>query len=274
MLRNGVYGLMDDNDDAAKVFEESNIDQILQKNARVVKLDATTSFSVFKSAFSAATADRKIDVEDPEFWQKVLPDNTTPARLLARLRRREEPAATPASAAASRRSARRQSASAARNQRAASRSRRRGGSDDDDDDDDGGDGGAEGGAAVKEDKDGSSEESDDSEADLAREAADKRKHALEGDKSAAAAWCTNVSNRVNAALDEREKGREIPTRDRRALTRALQQAKELKAVFSEEQRTRLAKLHGLITGTVTRKRRCRQQRLDRFEVIHHHPRVG
>ena len=45
----------------------------------------TTGFSVQKRAFAAEEADVDIDVTDPEFWQKVLPDDTSPARLLSRL---------------------------------------------------------------------------------------------------------------------------------------------------------------------------------------------
>ena len=119
LLRKGAYGLLlgDEDDEAARVFCEADIEDLLavstgwgctfpptqpsphallvpcaavagcvQRNTHKVQVQsATTGFSVQKHAFAAEDADVQIDVTDPDFWQKVLPDNASPGRLLSRL---------------------------------------------------------------------------------------------------------------------------------------------------------------------------------------------
>jgi len=59
---------------------------LAQKNTHKVAVQTTTTgFSVQKRAFAAENADTQIDVDDPDFWRKVLPDLTSPAVLLSRL---------------------------------------------------------------------------------------------------------------------------------------------------------------------------------------------
>eukprot|EP00743_Colponemidia_sp_Colp-15_P009048 GILK01009873.1.p1 GENE.GILK01009873.1~~GILK01009873.1.p1 ORF type:complete len:1268 (+),score=334.16 GILK01009873.1:244-3804(+) len=88
LLKYGAYGLLDEDPTATRVFLESDIDQILNKNSRVVKYNSVrNAYSVSKSSFKSDSATTHLDVNDPDFWSKVLPVNTDtpPQRLLARL---------------------------------------------------------------------------------------------------------------------------------------------------------------------------------------------
>jgi hypothetical protein len=96
LLRQGAYALLEEDESAMKEFCEKDIDEILEERAHVrvvegVKTDnwlnkkkkAKTRKSLFTGASSAEHAD--IDVDDPDFWKKVLPDLVTPEMMKSRL---------------------------------------------------------------------------------------------------------------------------------------------------------------------------------------------
>jgi hypothetical protein len=91
LLREGAYAvLMEDNEDDVKAFCEQDIDSILDQRAHKVVTDTgkeqkgTASWlnkkrkarSVNRSVFTGndSAAHAEVDVNDPEFWKKVLPD--------------------------------------------------------------------------------------------------------------------------------------------------------------------------------------------------------
>ena len=84
LLKKGAYHMfMDDDDDGdrkAAEFCAEDIDQILQKNSRVLRYenpsaeadengDALSSFS--KASFVANSAEPEVDLDDPNFWAKI-----------------------------------------------------------------------------------------------------------------------------------------------------------------------------------------------------------
>lgn len=110
LLRRGAYGFIADvGDDAARVFCESNIQDLLavraarggarvpvrtmlaharacaQRNTRTLQVESAHGFSVFKSAFAAATADVSLDVNAADFWERVMPDLKSPEKLRSRV---------------------------------------------------------------------------------------------------------------------------------------------------------------------------------------------
>ena len=98
LLRQGAYAvLLDEDADAVKEFCEQDIDSILDQRAhvRVVEGQQTESWlnkkkknlRASKSMFTGATAmeHAEIDVNDPDFWMKVLPDLVTPEMMLSTL---------------------------------------------------------------------------------------------------------------------------------------------------------------------------------------------
>eukprot|EP00468_Gymnochlora_sp_CCMP2014_P007575 CAMPEP_0167764002 /NCGR_PEP_ID=MMETSP0110_2-20121227/13751_1 /TAXON_ID=629695 /ORGANISM="Gymnochlora sp., Strain CCMP2014" /LENGTH=1326 /DNA_ID=CAMNT_0007651279 /DNA_START=156 /DNA_END=4136 /DNA_ORIENTATION=+ len=99
ILRVGVYGLLDNDDDKSKKFCESDINQILKTSSRVITSgkkrapDVLATASVgninySKMRFESADADGSINIDDPDFWNKVLPGATnevTASSLLAKL---------------------------------------------------------------------------------------------------------------------------------------------------------------------------------------------
>jgi chromodomain-helicase-DNA-binding protein 7 len=80
LLKLGAYGLLDEDDSAARKFEESNIDEILAHGTRVIKHSENKggesgglgAISFSKMSFASAGADVTIDINDPDFWEKVL----------------------------------------------------------------------------------------------------------------------------------------------------------------------------------------------------------
>ena len=91
LLKYGAYDLFQQDDE--QKFQEENIDQILNRAAKVV-WNPDTGENVNASSFSTATFDigesaSKVDMDDPQFWEKVLPQAKTVELLLARLMKKE-----------------------------------------------------------------------------------------------------------------------------------------------------------------------------------------
>ena len=87
LLKRGAYALLEDeNDEMGKEFVADDIESILQKRTRkrVVEGAKTASWlnkkgmNVTKSKFASDSASAGIDIDDPMFWQKVMPDFVTP----------------------------------------------------------------------------------------------------------------------------------------------------------------------------------------------------
>jgi len=80
MLRHGAYSVLCNEDDKdAKKFEQADIEDILKHSARtvdatedVVKLGSIGLHSVSRKAFASGQADTEMNMDDPDFWQKVL----------------------------------------------------------------------------------------------------------------------------------------------------------------------------------------------------------
>merc|ERR1712151_654701 len=96
LLKKGAYALLEDeNDEIGKQFCEDDIDSILAKRTRtrVVEGAMTASWlnkqgmNVTKSKFTSenAAASADVDVDDPLFWQKVMPNFVTPNIMLTKL---------------------------------------------------------------------------------------------------------------------------------------------------------------------------------------------
>lgn len=87
LLKRGAYALLEDeNDEIGKEFVADDIESILEKRTRtrVVEGAKTASWlnkkgmNVTKSKFSSEAESAGIDVDDPDFWKKVMPDFVTP----------------------------------------------------------------------------------------------------------------------------------------------------------------------------------------------------
>ena len=87
LLKRGAYALLEDeNDEIGKEFVADDIESILEKRTRtrVVEGAKTASWlnkkgmNVTKSKFASESESAGIDVDDPLFWQKVMPDFVTP----------------------------------------------------------------------------------------------------------------------------------------------------------------------------------------------------
>ncbi|PRP87395.1 chromodomain helicase hrp1 [Planoprotostelium fungivorum] len=87
LLKNGVYEIYNDDGEALKRFYEDDIDKILNRSTKVIwKGDSNTTpmsnSSFARASFASSGADSAIDVNDPNFWNLVLPEAKTAAKLL------------------------------------------------------------------------------------------------------------------------------------------------------------------------------------------------
>jgi hypothetical protein len=94
LLKRGAYALLeDDNDEIVKQFCADDIDSILatRTRTRVVEGAKTASWLnkqgmvVSKSKFTSDTKSAGLDMDDPLFWQKVMPDFITPMLMIQQL---------------------------------------------------------------------------------------------------------------------------------------------------------------------------------------------
>ena len=94
LLKRGAYALLeDDNDEVVKQFCADDIESILatRTRTRVVEGAKTASWLnkqgmvVSKSKFTSDSKSAGLDMDDPLFWQKVMPDFITPMLMIQQL---------------------------------------------------------------------------------------------------------------------------------------------------------------------------------------------
>ena len=87
LLRKGAYHLLDADTKAADDFVTDDIDSILEKRSRVLVVEGGASqgkaLRARKARFAAASDG--VDLHDPDFWRKLMPDMISPEMLLDRL---------------------------------------------------------------------------------------------------------------------------------------------------------------------------------------------
>jgi len=94
LLKKGAYALIEDeNDEITKAFCADDIDSILAKRTRTRVVEGAKTASwlnkqgmvVSKSKFTSDSKSADLDMDDPLFWQKVMPDFVTPTLMLQKL---------------------------------------------------------------------------------------------------------------------------------------------------------------------------------------------
>ncbi|EER10795.1 Chromodomain helicase-DNA-binding protein, putative [Perkinsus marinus ATCC 50983] len=71
LLKKGAYYLLENNEES-KQFEQSNIEDILSKKSRLVKYTRASGGGTFSKTSFAVTGSAEIDLDDPDFWSKML----------------------------------------------------------------------------------------------------------------------------------------------------------------------------------------------------------
>ncbi len=94
LLKRGAYALIEDeNDEITKAFCADDIESILAKRTRTRVVEGAKTASwlnkqgmvVSKSKFTSDSKSAELDMDDPLFWQKVMPDFVTPTIMLQKL---------------------------------------------------------------------------------------------------------------------------------------------------------------------------------------------
>jgi hypothetical protein len=92
LIKHGAYDLFNEvADQASRSFCDADIDSILKDRTITLTTGGDNETKVVgstfsKANFSASAADTELDVDAPDFWEKVLPDNSSASKLLVRLR--------------------------------------------------------------------------------------------------------------------------------------------------------------------------------------------
>lgn len=96
LLKYGAYSILEEDSTRSQQFFESNIDEILQTSSRVINYNLIKgSYSFSKSSFVSHGCDTSINIDDPNFWNKILPPQTSlSSRLLTKLNDRSFDSAT------------------------------------------------------------------------------------------------------------------------------------------------------------------------------------
>ena len=94
LLKKGAYALLEDeNDEIGKAFCADDIESILAKRTRTRVVEGAKTASwlnkqgmvVSKSKFTSDSKSAELDMDDPMFWQKVMPDFVTPTIMMQKL---------------------------------------------------------------------------------------------------------------------------------------------------------------------------------------------
>lgn len=93
LLKKGAYALLgDDNDEITQSFCADDIESILAKRTRTRVVEGTKTANwlnkkglVTKSKFTADSTSAALDMDDPNFWEKVMPDFVTPSIMAGKL---------------------------------------------------------------------------------------------------------------------------------------------------------------------------------------------
>ncbi|ETO15326.1 myb domain-containing protein, partial [Reticulomyxa filosa] len=85
-LKHGAYDVFRDDDTQADKFCAADIDQILEERATDIVFDEGTGESTFsKATFVSSDAAAGVDINDRDFWEKILPAELNPQEMLEQL---------------------------------------------------------------------------------------------------------------------------------------------------------------------------------------------
>jgi len=87
LLKKGILGLITDENKESQQFMEKDIDDILSNNTHIAKYSMLSgSYTFQKSTFVSEKTDQDLNVDDPNFWNKVLKNQeSVPKQLLDEL---------------------------------------------------------------------------------------------------------------------------------------------------------------------------------------------
>ncbi len=92
LLKKGAYALLEDDDEITQNFVSDDIESILKKRTRTRVVEGTKTASwlnkqgmVTKSKFTSDSKSAALDMDDPNFWEKVMPNFVTPAIMTTKL---------------------------------------------------------------------------------------------------------------------------------------------------------------------------------------------
>lgn len=81
LLKKGFMGLLEDQNGEEQ--ESMDIDELIRKSKRTKYSMINDKYTITKMNLTTEKREKRVDINDPNFWDKVLPDENTPAQVLA-----------------------------------------------------------------------------------------------------------------------------------------------------------------------------------------------
>lgn len=81
LLKKGFMGLLEEQ--LGEEQEAMDIEELIRKSKRTKYSIINDKYRITKMNLATEKREDRVDIDDPDFWDKVLPDENTPAQLLA-----------------------------------------------------------------------------------------------------------------------------------------------------------------------------------------------
>lgn len=82
LLKKGILGILDDQEDSAGEAHTMDIDELIRNSKTTNYSMINDKYTITRMNVDTDKKEQKVDIDDPDFWKKVLKDEQTPGKLL------------------------------------------------------------------------------------------------------------------------------------------------------------------------------------------------
>ena len=82
LLKKGILGLLDNDENGEKEAHTMDIDELIKNSKTTNYSMINDKYTITRMNVKTDNKEKKVDIDDPDFWKKVLKDEETPGKLL------------------------------------------------------------------------------------------------------------------------------------------------------------------------------------------------
>ena len=82
LLKKGILGLLDDDENGEKEAHTMDIDELIKNSKTTNYSMINDKYTITRMNVKTDNKEKKVDIDDPDFWKKVLKDEETPGKVL------------------------------------------------------------------------------------------------------------------------------------------------------------------------------------------------